>query len=123
MYDLSSGLNGLLPFILLPFYCSSLEIGYFGWGCDRADEELTNLEIDRLLRSPSPDRIMAIRAAMIQGRTNQNIHELTRIDLWFLAKLRNIIDLQVNKLNGKKLSELDSLTLFTRSSRAFMSIL
>ena len=29
MYDLSSGLNGLIPFIILPFYCSSLEIGYF----------------------------------------------------------------------------------------------
>ena len=29
MYDLSSVLNGLLPFIILPFYCSSLEIGYF----------------------------------------------------------------------------------------------
>lgn len=29
MYDLSSGLNGLLPFIILPFYCSSLEIGNF----------------------------------------------------------------------------------------------
>jgi len=29
MYDLSNALNGLLPFIILPFYCSSLEIGYF----------------------------------------------------------------------------------------------
>jgi O-antigen/teichoic acid export membrane protein len=29
IYDLSNGLNGLLPFIILPFYCSSLEIGYF----------------------------------------------------------------------------------------------
>jgi len=29
MYDLSSALNGLLPFIILPFYCSVLEIGYF----------------------------------------------------------------------------------------------
>ena len=29
IHDLSSGLNGLLPFIILPFYCSVLEIGYF----------------------------------------------------------------------------------------------
>ena len=29
LYDLSSGLNGLLPFVILPFYCNVEEIGYF----------------------------------------------------------------------------------------------
>jgi carbamoyl-phosphate synthase large subunit len=90
----------------------SLEIGYSGWGCDRPDENIQEVEIDRRLRSPSPDRIMAIRTAMLCGRSNENISALTNIDIWFLNKLRHILDLQITHLDGKKLSDLDPPTLF-----------
>ncbi len=90
----------------------SLEIGFSGWGCDRPDQLLEPVEIDRLLRSPSPDRIMAIRTAMMQGRSNLEITSLTKIDPWFLSKLRNLIDIERKYLLGKVLSDIDKMTLF-----------
>ena len=57
----------------------SLEIGYSGWGCDRPDQIINSLELDNLLRTPSPERIIAIRVAMIQGKTNDEIYTLTKI--------------------------------------------
>ena len=44
----------------------SLEIGYAGWGCDREEPLYESIEIDCLLRTPTPERIIAIRnSAMI----------------------------------------------------------
>ncbi|HJN32644.1 MAG TPA: carbamoyl-phosphate synthase large subunit, partial [Prochlorococcus sp.] len=69
----------------------SLEIGRAGWGCDRQEPELTPTEIERLLRTPSPERIMAVRTAMLAGRSDHDICALSKIDIWFLAKLRHLI--------------------------------
>ncbi|WP_320667665.1 carbamoyl-phosphate synthase large subunit [Prochlorococcus sp. MIT 1307] len=85
----------------------SLETGHSGWGCDRPDKLLSQQEIDLLLRSPSPERIMAIRVAMLQGRSNEDIHSLSHIDPWFISKLRNLINVQKKYLSNKKLSDLN----------------
>ncbi len=39
-------------------------------------------------------RIMVIEKAFDQGYTIDRIHELTKIDKWFLVKLKNIFDLK-----------------------------
>ena len=49
-------------------------------------------DIDTALTSPTDRRIFVIAAAMRGGYTPERIHELTKIDLWFLYKLRNIVD-------------------------------
>ncbi|MDP6193666.1 MAG: carbamoyl-phosphate synthase large subunit [Prochlorococcaceae cyanobacterium ETNP18_MAG_1] len=85
----------------------SLEIGMAGWGCDRPEPDLSATEIERLLRQPSPQRIMAVRSAMIAGRTDEEIFELSKIDPWFLAKLRGLIDIEKTHLQGRDLNELD----------------
>ncbi len=84
----------------------SLEIGLSGWGADRPDNLINSTELDRLLRIPSPERIMAIRIAMISGRSDSNINSLSKIDPWFLSKLRNIIELETNKLKGRELNDI-----------------
>ena len=56
------------------------------------DLEFENIEKE--LSEPTDMRIFVIADAFSKGYTNEQIHELTRIDLWFLAKLRNIFDLK-----------------------------
>jgi carbamoyl-phosphate synthase large subunit len=69
----------------------SLEIGRAGWGCDRP-ETLPSLEQLRpRLRKPTPDRLFAVRHALLMGMSLEEIHELTDIDPWFLNKLQNLI--------------------------------
>ena len=41
------------------------------------------------------------------GKTNSYIQEITRIDLWFIEKLRNIFNFENDFLKGKKLYSLD----------------
>jgi carbamoyl-phosphate synthase large subunit len=50
-------------------------------------------DLDKALREPTDMRIFAICEAMHQGYTVERIHELTKIDRWFLLKLLNIIHL------------------------------
>ena len=97
----------------------SLEIGYSGWGYDREDISLTDVELDKQLRTPSPDRIFAIRIAMRQGRSNQEINKLSNIDPWFLSKLRNIIEAEKLYLNNKRLEDLTYDDLLTIKQLGF----
>ena len=48
-------------------------------------------DLDRSLSAPTDKRIFAIATAMKRGYTVDCIHELTKIDRWFLYKLHNII--------------------------------
>ncbi len=48
-------------------------------------------DIDRSLREPTDRRIFVIEAAFRKGYSVDQIHELTKIDKWFLCKLQNLI--------------------------------
>ncbi len=64
----------------------SLEIGRFGFGADGKDLPIIPLEeIQKKLRQPNSQRIFYLRAALQAGLTVQEIHDLTRIDPWFLT--------------------------------------
>ena len=69
----------------------SLEIGRFGWGCDR-DESLPSIEqVRSLLRIPTPERIFSIRHAMQLKMSLEDIYDLTGVDPWFLDKMQEIL--------------------------------
>jgi carbamoyl-phosphate synthase large subunit len=73
----------------------SLEIGRFGWGCDR-DEALPSIEqVRSLLRTPTPDRIFSIRHAMQLKMSLEDIYDLTGVDPWFLDKMQGILATEV----------------------------
>ena len=48
-------------------------------------------DIDKALKEPTDKRIFVIAKALRQGYSVEKIHELTKIDRWFLEKLQNII--------------------------------
>ncbi|HAT62552.1 MAG TPA: carbamoyl phosphate synthase large subunit [Prevotella sp.] len=57
------------------------------------NKELEIDDIDAALREPTDKRIFVISKAMHKGYTVDQIHELTKIDKWFLQKLKHIIDI------------------------------
>ena len=56
------------------------------------NKELVIADVDKALREPTDKRIFVISKAMRAGYTVDQIHELTKIDKWFLQKLQNIMD-------------------------------
>lgn len=57
------------------------------------NKELEIEDIDSALREPTDKRVFVISKAMHKGYTVDQIHELTKIDKWFLEKLQHIIDI------------------------------
>ncbi|MBK5194409.1 MAG: carbamoyl-phosphate synthase (glutamine-hydrolyzing) large subunit [Proteiniphilum sp.] len=55
------------------------------------NKELKIDDIDKALHEPTDQRIFVISKAFRKGYTVDQIHELTKIDRWFLRKLYNII--------------------------------
>ena len=67
------------------------------------NKELVIADVDKALREPTDKRIFVISKAMRAGYTIDQIHELTKIDKWFLQKLMNIMN------TSKELHALDGL--------------
>ena len=69
------------------------------------NKELIIDDIDKELREPTDQRIFVVSKAFRQGYTVDQIHDLTRIDRWFLYKLRNIVDTAelLEKFNHKEM--------------------
>ena len=63
--------------------------------------------LDDALQNPTDLRIFAIAQALEEGYTIDRIEELTKIDKWFLTRLKHIVDL---KHELQKLNSLDELT-------------
>lgn len=70
----------------------SLEIGYAGLGADR--EEATRQTIRNRLRKPYWDRTLQIRNAFKLGASTEEIHDITKVDPWFLNQIRDIVVLE-----------------------------
>ena len=56
------------------------------------NKELVIADLDKALREPTDKRIFVISKAFRAGYTVDQVHELTKIDRWFLEKLMNIMD-------------------------------
>ena len=67
------------------------------------NKEIPIENIDKALREPTDNRIFVISKALTHGYTPEKIHELTKIDRWFIDKLMNIIN------TAAELSALNSL--------------
>ena len=57
------------------------------------NKELEIDDIDAALKEPTDKRVFVISKAMHKGYTVDQIHDLTKIDKWFLEKLKHIIDI------------------------------
>ncbi|HEY9782639.1 MAG TPA: carbamoyl-phosphate synthase large subunit [Leptolyngbyaceae cyanobacterium] len=70
----------------------SLETGRAGWGCDKSEKLPSGEQIRAQLRTPNPERIFAVRQAMLLGMSVEDIYELTGIDPWFLDRMQQLLD-------------------------------
>ncbi|MBO5862721.1 MAG: carbamoyl-phosphate synthase large subunit, partial [Paludibacteraceae bacterium] len=75
--------------------------GMHGFVCNN-DVEFDDL--DKELANPTDMRVFAIAQALEKGYSVERIEELTKIDVWFLNKLKNIVD-YANVLKGFKTIE------------------
>ncbi len=70
----------------------SLEIGYAGLGADR--ENPSRPSVRERLRRSYWDRTLQIRNAFMHGASMDEVYDITRVDPWFLQRIRMLIDLE-----------------------------
>lgn len=83
------------------------------------NKELEIENIDAALREPTDKRVFIISKAMHKGYTIDQIHELTKIDKWFLHKLKHIIDIDETLKACKSVNVLDKELLRTAKIYGF----
>ena len=83
------------------------------------NKELEIDNIDEALREPTDKRVFIISKAMHKGYTIDQIHELTKIDKWFLYKLKHIIDIDEQLQKCTSVNVLDKELLRTAKVYGF----
>ncbi len=83
------------------------------------NHEMEIENIDRELSEPTDMRIMVIEKAFDEGYTIDRIYELTKIDRWFLVKLKNIFDLKKELEKVNSLASLDDELLLQSKKAGF----
>lgn len=83
------------------------------------NKELEIADIDSALREPTDKRIFIISKAMHKGYTVNQIHDLTKIDKWFLHKLKHIIDIDETLKRCKSINVLNKDLLRTAKVYGF----
>lgn len=72
------------------------------------NKELQIEDIDNSLKAPTDKRVLIIEKALHLGYTVEQIHELTKIDNWFLQKLQNIRNTYVELQKKGALANVDA---------------
>jgi len=91
-----------------------LETGIDGFDEKTADRETIETE----LADAGPERILFLADGLRIGMNREEVHQLTRIDPWFLAQIEDIIR-QEKALAGKRIDDLDRDTLWTLKRAGF----
>ncbi len=83
------------------------------------NKELVISDIDAALKEPTDKRIFVISKAMHKGYTIDQVHELTKIDKWFLQKLKHIIDIDDDLRRCMSINTIDKDLLRTAKVYGF----
>ncbi len=70
------------------------------------------------LRTPTPDRLRYLADAFRAGMAIERVHELSRIDPWFLVQLKELVDIE-RDVRGRAPSSLDAATLRMLKRKGF----
>ena len=68
-------------------------------------------DLDAELSNPTDLRVFAIAQALEEGYTIDRLHDLTKIDPWFLGKLKNIVDFKTKLSSYTSIEDLPTETL------------
>ena len=96
----------------------SLETGRYGFGCDKQETLPSLSQVRSSLRTPNPERVYSIYHAMRLGMTAEQVHELTAIDIWFLDKLKDLIETE-KVLKQTKLKDIDASDMRAIKQKGF----
>ncbi|KGN67203.1 carbamoyl-phosphate synthase (glutamine-hydrolyzing) large subunit [Porphyromonas sp. COT-239 OH1446] len=80
------------------------------------NKELSIADLDVALRQPTDTRVFAISQALASGYSVEDIHQLTKIDRWFLDKLQSIVE-TANELSECKSLEAVEAELMLQAKR------
>ena len=83
------------------------------------NKALNVADIDKALREPTDKRIFVIENAFRAGYTVDKIHELTKIDKWFLQKLQNIANTAMELESYNEIEQLPSDLLRLAKEQGF----
>lgn len=102
-----------------------LETGHFGLGGGKRDPWGTarQPERDAIVRSltvPNAERLFALRFAFKDGMTATEIYQMTGIDPWFLEHIRQIVAMEEELRERRRLEDADA-ELLRRAKRAGFS--
>ncbi|ABX37560.1 carbamoyl-phosphate synthase, large subunit [Delftia acidovorans SPH-1] len=98
-----------------------LEVGVDGMNEKTQDREI----LEKELGEPGPDRIWYVGDAFAAGWTLDEVHNITKIDKWFLVQIEEIvkIELELDQVYEEKgdaaLAALDATTLRTLKQKGF----
>ena len=84
---------------------------------DRADPSARE-QIRQNLVNVGPDRVWYVGDAFRCGMSLEDIHELTKIDPWFLAQIGELVEIEEG-LAGRSLGELDAAAMLELKRRGF----
>ena len=91
-----------------------LEVGVDGLNQKTTDREKIQIE----LGEPGPERIWYVGDAFAQGFSLDEVHQLTKIDPWFLSQIKEIVDIEL-ALEQRTLADLNVETLLQLKRRGF----
>jgi carbamoyl-phosphate synthase large subunit len=91
-----------------------LEVGVDGLNQKTTDRET----LEKELGDPGPERIWYVGDAFENGFTLEEVQRLTRIDPWFLAQIKEIVELEM-ELDDQKLEDLSRERLFELKRKGF----
>ncbi|HWY13490.1 MAG TPA: carbamoyl-phosphate synthase large subunit [Bacteroidia bacterium] len=97
--------------------CQSLEIKRNGLGAD-GKENTNTAELLSALERPSWNRLFMIYDAMKHGIAIKTIQKLTRIDMWFLTQIEEMIALE-NEIAKHKLENLPKDLLYEAKQKGY----
>jgi carbamoyl-phosphate synthase large subunit len=83
------------------------------------NRDITFEDVDKELSEPTDMRIFVITDAFEKGYSIDQIHDLTKIDKWFLQKLKNIFNLSNELSNYNDLESLPNETLLKAKKSGF----
>ncbi len=88
-------------------------------GADGLNQKTTDRDaIEDELGEPGPERIWYVGDAFENGFTLKEVHELTRIDPWFLAQIKEIVDLEM-ELDDRALAQIGATQMRTLKRKGF----
>jgi len=91
-----------------------LEVGVDGMNEKTQDREV----LEKELGEPGPERIWYVGDAFAQGMSVQEVHDLTKIDAWFLVQIEEIVKIEL-ELEKTQLSALSADELRQLKQKGF----